>query len=358
MTRVRRRLGKLGIPGELRITVTGGARAVARAEAVLDKLIEDSQVDVLRALLNDDITLAQLVDLDRRGKLQGAEVRATAALAEPLWSALERLFDLDRSTRGRSTRQRYLASAHALKVKGARWLPATATVDDLRHVPWERLRDAWDGSPADWNHLRRMLSRALTLLLGKHHATRYEILAPIPRETEREREPDVNATAFWAAIEHVREDLRPAFVCLAVTGMRVGEYLACTPSHLRAPAGDAAFGYVHVPGSKTAKSAARIAVARRLWPWIAQAVPAPLAYKWLRTHWARAVEAAGLPPIRLHDLRHLSAMLASDAGLTDSRIQPHLRHTTAAMTRRYSKRKDTQAVADAIADQLGGPTDA
>jgi hypothetical protein len=44
------------------------------------------------------------------------------------------------------------------------------------------------------------------------------------------------------------------------------------------------------------------------------------------------------------DLRHLSGQLAADAGLADSRIQPHLRHATAAMTRRYSKRQDKQVI--------------
>lgn len=353
MTRIRRSLVKLGLP-RLQVTVAGPKRAAIAAEAVIDKLIADAQIDALRALIAGDITLAQLVDLDRQSRLSGSGVLAAVALNAPLWPTLDRLFG-DHTGRGGRTRQRYHVSARALREKATRWLPAAARVEDLRRVPWTTLHDGWDRSSADWNHLRRMLSRTLTLLVGKQHPARYELLAPIPRASEQEREPNITPAAFWRIVQATREDVRASFVTLALSGMRVGEYLACTPAHLEPPRDGDDVGLIRVPGTKTTGSAARVAVAASHWHYVAAAIPAPLRYKRLRAVWLAACEATGHADLHLHDLRHLSGQLASDAGLADSRIQPHLRHATAAMTRRYSKRHDKRAVADAIANQLGGP---
>ena len=49
----------------------------------------------------------------------------------------------------------------------------------------------------------------------------------------------------------------------------------------------------------------------------------------------RASERAGVPAIRLHDLRHTMATVALTAGIHPKIVQERLGHTTVAMTLDY-----------------------
>jgi integrase len=68
----------------------------------------------------------------------------------------------------------------------------------------------------------------------------------------------------------------------------------------------------------------------------------------------RLVHKAGLPPIRLHDLRHVAATMALDAGVDVKIVQEQLGQTTSTLTRdtyqSVSKRLHQQA-ADAVANK-------
>jgi integrase len=347
--RIRRRLGRLGIP---LLQVSSGARTDAehrRREAVVDKLVELSQVEALRALADGTVTCAELVDLDRRGQLGNAGVTAIVRLRRPLWVELERA--VEAMTCGDKTKARYRVSFVALRTKAARWFPADAVVEALASAPWAEIHRAWGGSAADWNHLRRAISHAMTVLMGdKYDPIRRALVASMPRRAERERVPELAPEDFWRVVAQVREDVRPAFVALVVTGMRVGEYLACTTAHLRPATTE-----VEVPGTKTAGSARRVAVDAGLWPWIEAAIPSRVQYKALRQHWRKACDAAGVRDVRLHDLRHLHGQLADDAGVSEAQIQRSLGHATPAMTRRYTQRRGLRTVATGIAAKLGQP---
>lgn len=48
--------------------------------------------------------------------------------------------------------------------------------------------------------------------------------------------------------------------------------------------------------------------------------------------WDRALLAAGLPPMTVHDLRHTAASLAISAGANVKAVQKMLGHSSAAMT--------------------------
>jgi integrase len=52
---------------------------------------------------------------------------------------------------------------------------------------------------------------------------------------------------------------------------------------------------------------------------------------------AQLLHAAAIdrPELRIHDLRHLFAQLASDAGAPTAQVHAALRHANPAMTRRY-----------------------
>ncbi|MFG1931309.1 tyrosine-type recombinase/integrase [Mycobacterium sp. NPDC048908] len=54
-----------------------------------------------------------------------------------------------------------------------------------------------------------------------------------------------------------------------------------------------------------------------------------------RTHWEKARAAIGKPRLRVHDLRHVGAVLAAQAGATTAELMHRLGHTTPQMALRY-----------------------
>lgn len=54
-----------------------------------------------------------------------------------------------------------------------------------------------------------------------------------------------------------------------------------------------------------------------------------------RTHWEKARAAIGRPNLRVHDLRHVGAVLAAQSGATTAELMHRLGHTTPAMALRY-----------------------
>ncbi|GIL28965.1 site-specific integrase [Actinocatenispora comari] len=58
----------------------------------------------------------------------------------------------------------------------------------------------------------------------------------------------------------------------------------------------------------------------------------PLQPGWVTAHFQRLIARAGLPPIRLHDLRHGAATLALAAGVDLKVVQAMLRHSTITLT--------------------------
>lgn len=54
-----------------------------------------------------------------------------------------------------------------------------------------------------------------------------------------------------------------------------------------------------------------------------------------RTPWEKARAAIGKPKLRVHDLRHVGAVLAAQSGATTAELMHRLGHTTAVMALRY-----------------------
>lgn len=371
--RIRRRLKKLGLPD---LQVASGARTkkeLTRAEAVVDKLIADRQVGVLRALMEKDperrIALAALVDLDRRNELAGGGILATVAMRERLTDAVSRFMG-----GAGGTAKRYRVAFLALQRKAA--LAADARLADLATVPWDRLAKQWGATGDDWMNMRRAVSRLLSLSLGdKYHPARREIMKAIPTQPTQKRASELTPELFDAVLAAAREDMRPAFMALLLTGMRANEYLACRRTHLR-PARLA----VVVPGTKTAGSAAEVRVDASDWPWITAGIPAPVrGYRALRKQWCRACAGAGIATFRewteeapdgrklereqyegpgLHALRHAHGQWAADAGIPLTQIKASLRHATLSMTARYAEHAGKGEVARSLSRTLQAGRDA
>lgn len=336
-----------GVGRVRRSSGTTNAKEFQRRDALLTKLFESAQLDVLRAFQRGDISIEQLVEAERAGRLKSAELLADMALRRNLWEAAdETLPEMGQSP---ETRRRYEVSLEKLRRTPEARLGKDARVSDLAGVNWRALNQTWDGSPADWNHLRRALGRFLTLLLGDvYHPFRRSIMKAVPTEDEGEgRVPDLTLEVFWDIVGRTPEHARPCYVVLATTGMRTGEYLRCTKANLK-PATLA----IDVPGTKTHASRATVYVHPRLWPWIEAGIPSPLRYRWMRIYFKRAAAAAGKPELRLHDLRHFTAQLATNAGLPTVKIQAAMRHADPSMTMRYQRQRDKAEVARAVGGLL------
>jgi integrase len=361
-------------------------------KTIIAKLIEDAQLEVLRALHDDAITFHQLVDADREGKLTGTRVLDAVRLRESLSAAIARC--LKRMGRADPTRRRYATSLRklerdtAIPMKNGKTLAGTQlSVGSLADIDWKAYERApvWK-SGADWNHLRRAVSAFLTVFFGtEHHQFRVQLIESIPLRAERSRIPTLSPSAFWRIVAAVPEHAQPCYVSLAASGMRLGEYLRTRAEDL--VASECA---IDVRGTKTDASADRIYVHEKLWPWIEGGVPSPLGERWMGIYWRRACLALGLareiatgrtarrrvkratsgpyrageqPEYReveitryagprLHDLRHLYAQIADEAGLTTETVMAGLRHTNPKQTSDYKRRAAAREVGTIVGRNL------
>lgn len=331
------------IPGVGRLRRKSGARTESshnQRVALVRKLRDGDfpRLDLLRALHDGSITIVELLDADSRNRL--AHLQTTDLLgARPLWTEVDRT--LDAMTASPATVLTYRTSWRALRASKA--IPESAKVRDLARVDWKTLEKGWGRSGASWNHLRRAVSRTLTCMLGrKDHPLRSKVLAEFPERAEIHRMPDLTPAEFQRALAEMPRPLQAPIMALVLTGMRIGEYERTRPEHLGRHT-------VRIPGTKTAESARTVAVAPKMWGWITAAVPCPVSVGVLRTHWTAALEAAELPHLTLHDLRHCTGQWLSDAGRPLSSIMEMLGHKTMAMTFRYTRRKLRQEDAEAMA---------
>ena len=78
-----------------------------------------------------------------------------------------------------------------------------------------------------------------------------------------------------------------------------------------------------------------------------------------RRVWHPALQAAGLPPIRFHDLRHTGNQFAADAGANVRELMDRMGHSTtrAAMIYLHGSDERQQAIADALEQSRGGRTE-
>ncbi len=89
------------------------------------------------------------------------------------------------------------------------------------------------------------------------------------------------------------------------------------------------------------------------WPFVVQAVPAVLKRSAIRKMLIKAAKAAGIQPIRVHDLRHCLGHFAAEGGATREELQAALRHKSARMTEIYTQRPKVENTARAMANALG-----
>jgi integrase len=321
------------------------AKRIAHArEELLIEVHRAGAFDLLRAVKVGEITVLDLVNAKRERRLYVADALREITDRRNLWDVLESCIAL--GTAGDSTKERYRLSVKKLRRSGV--LGEGATIRSLDLVVWPALKLQWEGSAADWNHLRRMLSHCLTIYYGDVYAPqRRALVKKIPRAAEpRSRLAMLSLPLFQKMMFKVADDVRPAYWTLLVTAMRAGEdgeYFSCGPQHL-----DRSEYLIHVPGEKTEGSAATIAVHQDDWHWVERGIPAPRQYQALRRSWKKAARAVGHPSLRLHDIRHLSIRLALEGGASVADAQAHARHEDPTMTLDYARIESSRRAADAI----------
>jgi integrase len=365
------------IPGYGRFQKRTGARTAAEDQArraLFQRLLEADQLDVIRMLDHDEITWAELRQAERKKRLGSDNLGADVALGRRLWDegeeddALLGAFSstLPQMGKADSTRTRYAVVFDQLKAHAAAFLPADATVKDLRAVKWTTVFASMDElSPASRNRVRSALSAFLTVFLNdKRHPFRGEILRAMGgMEKETPMPHEVSVDEFWTLVDAVDDAIKPSLLTLAATGMRVGEYLQCTDASLKRlptlliPNGKGGTRETSVAPTMTAY--VRQAIPCRISPapaaWVAggtyPGVQRDARYKRLYKAVVEASTATGIPAT-VHTLRHLYAQLGVD-NESSARVAQAMGHTRSAMTDRYAKRRVMLEVATAVAKDLG-----
>lgn len=332
-------------------------KLLRRAHTTIDKLIADQRWDVLRAYRDGELSTSDLLAADRAGK--ASRSLAGIRLQQYLWDRVV-TSEGDRiepgaiskalaRVPGLRTRKRYLQSFKALQEKAAVELPADARVIDLLSMGWADLYDRWGATNADWMHLRRALSRFATLQTGdKWSRFARKLRQVVPGKKVKKRRPSLSIEQFLSVVAKAPDHAAMAYWVLAITGVRVGEYLASTRAHL-----DKASLTYTVPGAaKNTIGDFPLRIDPRWWVFLERGIPSRLRYKWLRTYWVRARAAAGVGTVTLHDLRHCHGQWAINAKVEESKVQGSLRHESAAMTRDYTMQAGTLDVSTALADAI------
>lgn len=183
--------------------------------------------------------------------------------------------------------------------------------------------------PATLNRSIGTLKKALSLA---HEAD----MIPENYGEKIKRHVENNAREVFLTLEQVQsiadkasENVRAAIWIAIYTGMRRGEILKLRQEHI---AGD----LIVIPAgnTKTLKMRA-VPVIDPLLPWL-KFVPLPINAEGLKSGFRRAREAAGLPHVHFHDIRHSTASMMAYQGIDLLTISRILGHTTTRMSERYA----------------------
>lgn len=222
------------------------------------------------------------------------------------------------ATKYRANQARAFA-AHLVDDMRPHYAPATinrtlGTVKKALHMAWERGR-----TPEDFGrHIKRLVEN-------------------------NARDTYLSVEQVQKLAQHASEQTRAAIWIALFTGARRGEILAMRPGDV---SGDSIL--IRAGNTKTMKTRS-VPVTEGLKPWLAY-LPLQMNFEGLKTGFRRAREAAGMPEVHFHDLRHSCASLLVNMGVRLEVIRDILGHSTVKTTERYSH-LETAAQREAL-DQL------
>lgn len=215
----------------------------------------------------------------------------------------------------------------------------------------DRAREVADEAVSTWrkrglavatiNRRLALLRRVLKLAYTRWDWMRANLAEKIPLL------PGENSRQVWLTIDEamrLRRQCRPGPVRAAVTlllctGMRVGELLKTQPGDIRE-------GAIFLD-ARTKTGRPRVVPILPPGDRYLHLLPLPITYDGLRSAFDRAKLRAGLPHVRIHDLRHTVGSRLAESGASLRDIQVWLGHTNPSTTTRYThvERARLEAVA-------------
>lgn len=150
------------------------------------------------------------------------------------------------------------------------------------------------------------------------------------------RLPENNARDVYLTVEqvahlasHASAQCAAAIWIALLTGCRRGEVLAITKGMIGADA-------ITLPAGNTKTLRTRtVPIVPALRPWLGY-LPLQMNFEGLKTSFRRAREAAGMPQVHFHDLRHSCATILLSLGTPLDVVRDILGHSTIKTTERYA----------------------
>lgn len=255
---------------------------------------------------------------------------------------------------------RYLDSPEFVGLKSAADIAATKIppwMPFLQGRALEQARDVADDAVRAWrlqglavatiNRRLAVLRRVLTLAHNRWDWLTSDIARKIqllPGENQRQVWL-TRADAVRLRRACPRGRVRAAITLLLCTGMRVGELLKTAPSDVRD-------GAIFLDArTKTARP--RVVPILPPGDRYTRYLPISITYDGLRSAFDKAKRRAGLPHVRIHDLRHTVGSLLAESGASLRDIQVWLGHTNPVTTTRYThvERARLEAVKQLVVDR-------
>lgn len=243
--------------------------------------------------------------------------------------------------------------------------PQTARFHALRLGPWvdgKRASEARQVAAAvvkgmKSHYAAATINRSLSALQKALHLAWEQGITPEDYSAHIKRLPENNAREVFLSVEqvhklaeHASESVRAAIWIALLTGCRRGEILKIKPADIGTDTIT-----IHAGNTKTLKTRT-VPIIAALRPWLKH-LPLPLNFEGLKTGFRRAREAAGMPHVHFHDLRHSCATILLASGADLYTVAKVLGHSTIRMTERYSHMQiDAQrsALDAAFGEKVGG----
>lgn len=222
--------------------------------------------------------------------------------------------------------------------------PDTAKFHALRLGPWVQNYRASQARQCAAHIVKDMtgayapatINRSLGALKKALHMAWEQGITPEDYGAHIKRLPENNARETHLSIEQVKEiadqaseQVRAAIWIALLTGCRRGEVLKIAPDDI----GEATI-MIRAGNTKTLKTRV-IPIIPALRPWL-KYLPLQINAEGLKTGFRRAREAAGMPEVHFHDLRHSCATILLASGADLYTVAKILGHSSIKTTERYS----------------------
>lgn len=180
------------------------------------------------------------------------------------------------------------------------------------------------------------INRSLGTLKKALHMAWEAGLVPVDYSAHVKRLPENNARSVYLSVEqvqaiasHASESVRAAIWIALLTGARRGEICKLQAVDIGADS-----ILIHAGNTKTLRTRT-VPIVPPLRPWL-KSIPLPINYEGIKTGFRRAREAANMPQVHFHDLRHSCASILIASGCDLFTVSKILGHSSVKTTERYS----------------------